>query len=75
MYEGISTTDAWLSKAFEKNGLKILGSRGEKFDPNMHDALFEYGRRGARSRRAGHEVGLMLDNRVVRPAEVGVWSR
>ena len=37
LYEGISMTEAGLSKAFEKNGLKKFGSRGEKFDPNLHE--------------------------------------
>ena len=76
MYEGISMTDAGLSKAFEKNGLKKFGSRGEKFDPNMHDALFEYPD-ATGDVAPGHvgqvmKVGFMLNNRVVRPAEVGV---
>jgi molecular chaperone GrpE len=42
LYQGISMTDAGLNSAFERNGLTKFGSRGEKFDPNMHDALFEY---------------------------------
>ena len=76
MYEGISMTDAGLSKAFEKNGLKKFGSRGEKFDPNLHDALFEYPD-ATGDVAPGHvgqvmKVGFMLNNRVIRPAEVGV---
>ena len=76
LYEGISMTDDGLNKAFEKNGLVKFGTRGEKFDPNMHDALFEYP--DATSDVApGHigqvmKVGFMLNNRVIRPAEVGV---
>ncbi|KAL3823768.1 hypothetical protein ACHAXA_004861 [Cyclostephanos tholiformis] len=76
LYEGISMTDDGLNKAFEKNGLMKFGSRGEKFDPNLHDALFEY--KDATSDVApGHigqvmKVGFMLNNRVIRPAEVGV---
>lgn len=76
LYEGISMTEDGLSKAFEKNGLVKFGVRGEKFDPNMHDALFEYPD-ATSDVPPGHvgqvmKVGFMLNNRVIRPAEVGV---
>merc|ERR1712060_924034 len=42
LYEGIEMTETGLMKAFEKNGLYKFGSVGEPFDPNLHEALYEY---------------------------------
>lgn len=74
LYEGISMTDDGLAKAFGKNGLVKFGERGEKFDPNLHEALFEYPDEEGEAGHIGQvmKVGFMLNKRVVRPAEVGV---
>eukprot|EP00804_Cyclotella_cryptica_P022045 CCRYP_000965-RB/>CCRYP_000965-RB protein AED:0.42 eAED:0.42 QI:0/-1/0/1/-1/0/1/0/72 len=67
-------TDEGLTKAFAKNGLVKFGQRGEKFDPNKHEALFEYPDPNGEVGCIGQvmKVGFTLNNRVVRPAEVGV---
>jgi molecular chaperone GrpE len=67
-------TNEGLDKAFAKNGLKKFGVVGEKFDPNMHEALFEYPDPKGEAGCIGQvmKVGFMLNERVVRPAEVGV---
>mmetsp|Transcript_22811 Transcript_22811/g.39032 ORF Transcript_22811/g.39032 Transcript_22811/m.39032 type:complete len:258 (-) Transcript_22811:228-1001(-) len=74
LYEGISMTDDGLSKAFAKNGLVKFGEKGEKFDPNLHEALFEYPDPEGEAGNIGQvmKVGFMLNKRVLRPAEVGV---
>ncbi len=74
LYEGITMTDDGLAKAFAKNGLKKFGAKGEKFDPNLHEALFEYPDPEGEPGNIGQvmKVGFMLNERVVRPAEVGV---
>jgi len=74
LYEGISMTETGLNKAFNKNGLKKFGEKGEKFDPNIHEALFEYPDPEGEVGNIGQvmKVGFMLNERVVRPAEVGV---
>ncbi|EJK60223.1 hypothetical protein THAOC_19478 [Thalassiosira oceanica] len=74
LYEGISMTDDGLTKAFAKNGLKKFGAPGEKFDPNLHEALFEYPDPAGEPGNIGQvmKVGFMLNKRVIRPAEVGV---
>mmetsp|Transcript_4802 Transcript_4802/g.10304 ORF Transcript_4802/g.10304 Transcript_4802/m.10304 type:complete len:263 (+) Transcript_4802:114-902(+) len=74
LYEGISMTDEGLTKAFAKNGLVKFGEKGEKFDPNLHEALFEYPDPEGEAGNVGQvmKVGFMLNERVVRPAEVGV---
>jgi len=74
LYEGISMTDDGLTKAFAKNGLTKFGAPGEKFDPNVHEALFEYPDPAGEPGNIGQvmKVGFMLNKRVIRPAEVGV---
>ena len=42
LYEGIEMTDVGLIKALEKNGVKRFGDAGDPFDPNVHEAMFEY---------------------------------
>lgn len=77
LYEGISMTDNGLNKAFTKNGLKKYGEPGDKFDPNLHDALFEYPDEKLEAGSIGEvmKVGFMLNERVIRPAEVGVIKK
>lgn len=83
LYEGIIMTEDNLNKAFNKFGLVKFGNIGEKFDPNLHTALFEYPRSDDSSGTTtgspppGHigqvlKVGFMLNDRVIRSAEVGV---
>lgn len=74
LFEGIKMTDDGLTKAFAKNGLKKFGEPGDKFDPNKHDALFEYVDDKMDAGTIGQvmKVGFSLKDRVIRPAEVGV---
>jgi molecular chaperone GrpE len=74
LYEGITMTDDGLTKAFTKNGLEKFGVPGEKFDPNLHEALFEYPDPAGEPGSIGQVMkkGFMLNQRVLRPAEVGV---
>jgi molecular chaperone GrpE len=74
LFEGIKMTDDGLAKAFAKNGLKKFGEVGDKFDPNMHEALFEYPDENMEAGTIGQimKVGFSLKDRVIRPAEVGV---
>lgn len=39
--EGVQMTETLLLKAFKQHGLQRFGERGDKFDPNLHDALFQ----------------------------------
>ena len=74
LFEGIKMTDDGLTKAFAKNGLTKFGAVGDKFDPNMHEALFEYQDDNMEAGSIGQvmKVGFSLKERVIRPAEVGV---
>lgn len=77
LYEGIQMTDDGLSKAFAKNKLKKFGAPGDKFDPNMHEALFEYPDENMDAGSIGQvmKAGFSLNDRVIRPAEVGVTKK
>jgi molecular chaperone GrpE len=77
LYEGIQMIDDGLMKAFNRNGLTKYGSVGEKFDPNLHDALFEYPDPNMESGYIGQVMkpGFKLNDRVIRPAEVGVIKK
>lgn len=74
LYEGIHMTYEGLDKAFAKHGLKRYGEVGDVFDPNLHEALFEYADGEKEGGCVGQvmKCGFMLNERVVRPAEVGV---
>ena len=77
MIEGIQLTLKELSNVFEKHGITILSPEmGEKFDPQMHQAMFEAPVPGT---KAGDIIqvmaeGFMLHDRLLRPAQVGVSS-
>ena len=77
LYEGIQMTDDGLTKAFTKNKLSKFGAAGDKFDPNLHEALFEYPDENMEAGAIGQvmKVGFMLNKRVIRPAEVGVIKK
>ena len=77
LYEGIEMTESGLLKAFESNGLKKFGTPGEVFDPNQHEALYEYPDSEKEPGTVGQviKVGFLLNDRVLRPAEVGVVKK
>ena len=74
LFEGIKMTEDGLNKALESNGLERFGEVGEIFDPNRHDALFEYPDATKTPGTVGQVIntGFLLNKRVLRPAEVGV---
>ena len=74
LIDGIELTERELLKALEKNGVRQFAPQGEKFDPNLHQAIFEV---PDASVPAGSVVqvvqpGYMIGDRVLRPALVGV---
>jgi molecular chaperone GrpE len=77
LYQGIEMTEQGLVKAFESAGLIPYGTAGDAFDPNVHEALFEYPVADAEPGTIGQvmKVGYKLNNRVLRPAEVGVIKK
>ena len=74
LIEGVELTERELLKALEKNGVRQFSPRGEKFDPNLHQAMYEV---PDASIPAGSVVevvqpGYMIGERMLRPAMVGV---
>jgi molecular chaperone GrpE len=75
--EGIQLTLKELSKVFEKHGITILAPEvGERFDPQVHQAMFEAPLPGTKSGDIIQVMaeGFMLHERLLRPAQVGVSS-
>ncbi len=76
MIEGVELTERELVKTLDKHGVKKLDPLGQKFDPNMHQAMFEA---PDPAHAKGHVVaviqtGYAINGRVLRPALVGVSS-
>ncbi|GAA6165571.1 nucleotide exchange factor GrpE [Pelagimonas sp. KU-00592-HH] len=77
LIEGIELTMRELLNVFKKHGVEIVSPAvGDRFDPNMHEAMFEAPLPGTKS---GDIIqvsaeGFMLHDRLLRPAQVGVSS-
>lgn len=41
LYEGLTMTNASLLQTFKRHGLEPMNPLNEKFDPNLHEALFQ----------------------------------
>jgi molecular chaperone GrpE len=72
--DGVAATERELLAAFERHGLKRIDPKGEPFDHNFHQAIFEAERPDV---PAGTVVevlqpGYVLHERLLRPAMVGV---
>ncbi|MBJ3761555.1 nucleotide exchange factor GrpE [Maribius pontilimi] len=77
LIEGIELTLRELLNVFQKHGIRMIAPEvGDKFDPNVHEAMFEAPLPGT---RAGEIIqvtaeGFMLHDRLLRAAKVGVSS-
>ena len=74
LIDGVELTERDLLKVLEKHGVKKLEPQGQKFDPNLHQAMFEV---ADASVPAGTVVqvlqdGFTIGDRILRPALVGV---
>lgn len=74
LHEGVVMTDQQLQKVFREFKIDPVGAVGDKFDPNVHDALFEYPDPAKEAGSIGQlmKTGYTLNSRVIRPAQVGV---
>lgn len=74
LIDGVELTERELLKALEKNGVRQFSPRGEKFDPNVHQAIFEVPNASVPAGSVVEVVqpGYMIGERVLRPALVGV---
>jgi molecular chaperone GrpE len=74
LLDGVELTERELMKVMEKHGIKRLDPKGEKFDPNFHQAMFEMPDPTVPSGMVAQVVqpGYKIGDRVLRPALVGV---
>ena len=74
LVEGIELTERDLLKSLERHGVKRLDPEGSRFDPNMHQAMFEIPNDQVPSGTVVQVVqsGYAIGDRVLRPAMVGV---
>ena len=74
MVDGVELTERDLIKTLERHGVKKIDPIGQKFDPNMHQAMFEAPdmviTKGAVMQVV--QTGFSIGERVLRPALVGV---
>jgi len=77
LHEGVLMVEKQLTSAFGKHGVvKFDPAEGDPFDPNDHMALFNVpnGEKEAGTVATVTKVGYKLNDRVIRPAEVGVFQ-
>lgn len=74
LIEGVELTERELMKVLEKNGVKKFSPAGERFDPNVHQAMYEVQDSDLPNGSVAQviQAGYMLGDRVLRPALVGV---
>ena len=71
---GLEMTVQDVTKIMEKHGVKVITPEGEKFDYNLHQAMFEVPTDEVEAGTvvAVAQPGYVLHDRLVRPAMVGV---
>jgi molecular chaperone GrpE len=74
LVEGIELTERDFLKSLERHGVRRLDPKGSKFDPNMHQAMFEVPNPDVPVGTVLEVVqtGYAIADRVLRPALVGV---
>ena len=74
LVEGVDLTERSLLKALEKHGVKKFDPLNEKFNPNLHQAMYEVPDASVPSGMVVQvmQAGYMIGERVLRPALVGV---
>jgi molecular chaperone GrpE len=74
LIEGVELTERDLMKTLERHGVRLIDPKGEKFDPNRHQAMFEAPDpstpKGCVSTVI--QTGFSIGERTLRPALVGV---
>lgn len=74
LIDGVDLTERELLKVMEKHGIQRFDPRGERFDPNLHQAMYEVPDASVapgtivQVMQAGYKIG----ERMLRPALVGV---
>jgi len=74
LIEGVEMTEREMLRGLGNNGVKRFDPKGEKFDPNFHQAMFELPNPDLPNNSVAEVVqeGYVIGERVLRPAMVGV---
>lgn len=72
--EGVELIERQFLKVLEKHGIHMFDPQGKKFDPNVHQAMFEVPNADVPAGSVVQVIqpGFMIGDRVLRPALVGV---
>jgi molecular chaperone GrpE len=74
LLEGIELTERELLKALERHGVRKFDPQGEKFDPNLHQAMYEVPDPAVPPGTVVQVIqpGYMIGDRMLRPALIAV---
>jgi molecular chaperone GrpE len=74
MLDGVELTERDLLKTLERHGIRKVEPLNERFDPNLHQAMFEAEDATVAAGTVTQVVqpGFVIGERVLRPALVGV---
>jgi molecular chaperone GrpE len=72
--KALSHTENLLTETFEEYGIEETNPLGHPFDPNYHEAMFEFPDPERKTGEVGHVItsGFTIHDRVLRAAKVGV---
>lgn len=71
---GVELTERELLQVFERHGVSRIAAEGAKFDPNLHEAMFQVPSADVEPGTVVQVVtnGFKIGDRLLRPAKVGV---
>lgn len=74
LVEGVEMTERTMLSAFERHGIRRIDPQGEKFDPNLHEAMTEIEDPSAEPGTVIQvfQTGYVINDRLLRPARVVV---
>lgn len=74
MLIGVEMTERELMNAFARHGIQQMQPVGQRFDPNIHEAMFEYDDPDQPAGTVGQviETGYLIQDQPLRAAKVGV---
>ena len=77
LIEGVEMTERGLEQSLTKFGVRRVDTKGQKFDPSFHQAMFEVEVADAQPGMVAEEIqaGYAIGERVLRPALVSVVKK
>lgn len=74
LLDGVQVTERELLNVLERHGIKRIEPKGERFDPNLHQAMLEVENKDVPAGLVADvlQPGYVIEDRVLRPAMVSV---